>query len=333
MKKYHVYGIGAALVDTEIQVSDRDLQSMSVEKGLMTLVDETRQEELNQHLQGHAVYAKLASGGSACNSIFAATCFGANSFYSCKVANDTNGQFFLNDLREAGVQCVEQDHNDDGVTGKCLVLISPDAERSMNTHLGISETLSTHQLDKQAIIDSEFLYIEGYLVTSQSGRAAAVEAKKIAQENGVKTSISLSDPGMVEFFKEGLNEMIGDGVNLLFCNEDEAKGWAKTDDINNAIAQLKKISKTFAITLGARGAIVYDGQQLINIEANSVAAIDTNGAGDMFAGAFLYAITNGLSYAQAGKLASLASATIVTQYGPRLLVGKHADILETALGA
>lgn len=333
MKKYHVYGIGAALVDTEIQVSDQDLESMSVEKGLMTLVDETRQEELNQHLQGHAVYAKLASGGSACNSIFAATCFGANSFYSCKVANDSNGQFFLNDLREAGVECVNQDHGDQGVTGKCLVLISPDAERSMNTHLGISETLSTSQLDKQAIIDSEFLYIEGYLVTSQTGRTAAIEARKIAQENGVKTSISLSDPGMVEFFKDGLSEMIGKGVDLLFCNEDEAKGWAETNDINEAITQLKKITQTFAITLGAKGAIIYDGQQLINIEANSAKAIDTNGAGDMFAGAFLYAITNGLNYAEAGKLASLASATIVTQYGPRLVVEKHAELLEAALGA
>ncbi len=331
MKKYHVYGIGNALVDTEIQVSDQDLQSMSVEKGLMTLVDEARQEELNQHLQGHAVYAKLASGGSACNSIFAATCFGANSFYSCKVADDSNGQFFLKDLHEAGVDCSKQDHSDIGVTGKCLVLISPDADRSMNTHLGISETLSTAQIDKQAIADSQYLYIEGYLVTSSSGREAAIAAKTVAKETGVKTSISLSDPGMVQFFKDGLKDMIGDGVNLLFCNEDEAKGWAETDDINIAISQLKLISETFAITLGAKGAIVYDGQQLITIEANSVKAIDTNGAGDMFAGAFLYAITNGHSYAEAGKLASLASATIVTQYGPRLAVEKHTELLEKAL--
>jgi len=333
MNKYHVYGIGAALVDTEIQVSDHDLDSMSVEKGLMTLVDETRQEELNRHLEGHLVYAKLASGGSACNSVFAAASFGADSFYSCKVANDSNGQFFLNDLKQAGIQCIDQGHGDEGVTGKCLVLISPDAERSMNTHLGISESLSNAQIDEQAIANSQYLYAEGYLVTSTTGRAAAVTARQIAEKHGVKTAISLSDPGMVEFFKDGLNEMIGGGVNLLFCNEDEAKGWAETDDIDIAIEKLKLTAETFAVTLGAKGAIVYDGQKLIDIAAHSVKAVDTNGAGDMFAGAFLYAITHGCSYAEAGKLASLASAAIVTQYGPRLATTQHAELLKKALNS
>ncbi len=329
--KYHIYGIGAALVDTEIEVNDEDLKAMSVEKGVMTLVDQQRQDELNTHLQGHSVYAKLASGGSACNSIFAASCFGANNFYSCKVADDDNGRFFLNDLKTAGVDCNQQDHSDTGITGKCLVLISPDAERSMNTHLGISESLSSAQIDEQAICDSQFVYIEGYLVTSPTGKEAAIQAKQIAEQNGVKTALSLSDPGMVEFFKDGLNEMIGDKVDLLFCNEDEAKGWANSDSLDDTIEALKQTAKTFAITLGAKGAIVFDGTLLTNIEPNTVQAIDTNGAGDMFAGAFLYAITHGHSYAEAGKLASLASATVVTQYGPRLAAEQHEQLLKTAL--
>ena len=327
MKKYHIYGIGAALVDTEIEVSDQDLQNMGVEKGLMTLVDQARQQQLSEQLSGHMVHASHASGGSACNSIYAASCFGANTYYSCKVANDDNGQFFLNDLKQAGVDCIAQDHSDEGITGKCLVLISPDAERSMNTYLGISESFSSDQINSDAIADSEYLYMEGYLVTSPTGRSAAITAREIAEQHGVKTAISLSDPGMVEFFKEGLQEMIGKRVNLLFCNEDEAKGWAGADDLNSAIEALKQTADSFAVTLGAKGAVVYDGSELITIDGRAVKAIDTNGAGDMFAGAFLYALSQGKDFAQAGQLASLASAQVVSGYGPRLEKEKQQQLV------
>jgi sugar/nucleoside kinase (ribokinase family) len=329
MKKYHLYGIGAALVDTEIEVNDQDLQNMGVEKGLMTLVDEERQHQLSDHLQGHLVHARMASGGSACNSIFAASCFGAKAYYSCKVANDEFGEIFLSDLNKAGIDCIEQNHNQSGVTGKCLVLISPDAERSMNTHLGISESLSAEQIDPEALAASEYLYLEGYLVTSDTGRQAAIKAREIAEQYGVKTALTLSDPGMVQFFKEGLQAMIGERVNLLFCNEAEAKGWAETDDLDTAIEALKNIADTFSITLGAKGALIYDGEQLIEISPHAVKAIDTNGAGDMFAGAFLYAVTHDYSYQQAGELASLASATIVSHYGPRLTAQQHNELMNS----
>lgn len=331
MKKYHVYGIGAALVDTEIQVSDDELASMDIEKGLMTLVDEARQHELMAHLQGHLVHSKRASGGSACNSIIAASYFGANAFYSCKVANDDNGHFYLNDLKDAGVDSNFHSEKEDGITGKCLVMISPDAERSMNTFLGISETLSSSELNELAIADSHYIYMEGYLVTSPTARAAAIEARQIAEANNVKTAFTLSDPGMVEFFKDGLAEMIGDGVDLLFCNESEALGWAGTDSLDAAIVALKQIAKTFAITLGAEGALIFDGEQEIRIAGNKVTAIDTNGAGDMFAGAFIYAITHGHDYQTAGKLASLASAQVVANYGPRLSPDAHSSIREQAI--
>jgi sugar/nucleoside kinase (ribokinase family) len=329
MKKYQLYGIGAALVDTEIEVSDQDLLNIGVEKGLMTLVDEDRQQQLNEQLQGHMVHAKRASGGSGCNSIYAASCFGADTFYSCKVADDDNGRFFLHDLQTAGVDCNSQDHGDQGVTGKCLVLISPDAERSMNTHLGISEGLSVAQVDEQAIANSDYLYLEGYLVTSDTGRAAAIHAREIAEQHKVKTAISLSDPGMVQFFKEGLQAMIGDGVNLVFCNEAEAKGWADTDDLDIAVETLKKHTETFAITLGEKGALLFDGKQLIDVDPFPVKAIDSNGAGDMFAGAFLYAISHGHDFAIAGRLASLASSQVVSHYGPRLTSKQHAALLAT----
>lgn len=300
---------------------------MEVEKGLMTLVDAERQQQLSTHLQGHLVHARLASGGSACNSIYAASCFGAKAYYSCKVANDQYGEFFLKDLQDAGVDCIPQDHNHPGHTGKCLVLISPDAERSMNTHLGISETLSVDQINEQAIADSEYLYIEGYLVTSPTGRAAAVAARQIAERNNVKVAISLSDPGMVEFFRDGLQEMVGDKVDLLFCNEAEALGWADTQNLDAAVEMLKQTADTFAITLGARGALLFDGSKTIEIAGHAVKAIDTNGAGDMFAGAFLYALSQQQDFKAAGQLASLASANVVCGYGPRLNAEQHGELL------
>ena len=318
MKKYKAYGIGAALVDTEIKVEDHELAVMKVEKGMMTLVDAERQAELLGHLEGHLVKASHASGGSAGNSMIATAQFGGPTYMSCKVAADADGDIYLADLEAAGVDHCLNGDREPGTTGKCLVLISPDAERSMNTNLAISESLSLEQLDPDAIAQSEYLYLEGYLVTSDTGRAAAIRAREIAEQAGVKTSISLSDPGMVEFFRDGLQEMIGERVNLVFCNEAEALGWGDTDDLYVAIENLKQVADTFVITRGAQGAITFDGAALAEIPPHQVQAVDSNGAGDMFAGAFLYAITRGEDFPTAGRFASLAAGKVVANYGPRL---------------
>jgi sugar/nucleoside kinase (ribokinase family) len=205
-----------------------------------------------------------------------------------------------------------------GTTGKCLVLVTADAERSMNTYLGISETLSVAELDPDAIAASEYVYIEGYLVTSSTGLAAAVRTREIAEAAGVKTALSFSDPGMVEFFREGMASIVGTGVDLVFCNEAEALQWGETDSLQVAIEKLKRVARSFVITLGADGAITYDGNEQVSIPPHRVQAVDSNGAGDMFAGAFLYAITRGEEFPVAGRFASLAAGRIVANYGPRL---------------
>lgn len=330
MSQYHLYGLGAALVDTEIEVSDADLTEFQVEKGVMTLVDEDRQHQLVACLSDHLVTSKRASGGSAANTIIAASYFGARNFYSCKVADDDNGRFYLNDLVAAGVD-YHHDGLESGITGKCLVMITPDAERTMNTYLGISETISTRELHEDAVVKSEYVYIEGYLVTSETGRASAIRLRELAEANGVKTALSLSDPAMVEFFNEGLKAMIGERVDLLFCNQAEAQGFTGTDSLDAAAEALKAYANTFAITCGAEGALVYDGERSIRIAPHKVTAVDSNGAGDMFAGAFLYAITHDLSFKQAGDLASLASATVVSQFGPRLRPEQHGEILHRVM--
>ena len=318
MKKYVAYGIGAALVDTEIKVKDHVLAQMNVEKGLMTLVDEARQRELLGHLEGHLVKANHASGGSAGNSMIATAQFGGPTFMSCKVANDADGDIYIADLEAAGVDHCFKSERDHGTTGKCLVLVTPDAERSMNTFLGISETLSTDQLDEEAIAASEYVYLEGYLVTSPTGRAAAVKARELAEAAGVKTALSFSDPGMVEYFRDGMAEIVGKRLDLIFCNEAEALGWAQSNDMDVTIERLKQVANTFVITRGSEGALTFDGSELAEIPPHRVNAVDSNGAGDMFAGAFLYAITRGEDFPTAGRFASLAAGKIVANYGPRL---------------
>jgi sugar/nucleoside kinase (ribokinase family) len=332
MSKYHVYGIGAALVDTEIQVSDADLETFGIQKGVMTLVDEDQQHVLINQLSDHLVHSRRASGGSAANTIIAASYFGGKNFYSCKVADDENGEFYINDLRAAGVDYHHNGQLEQGITGKCLVMITPDAERTMTTFLGMSASLSIAELHPDVVPQAQYVYIEGYLVSSPTGKAAAIKLRELAEQHGVKTSLSLSDPAMVNIFGAGLKEMIGEGVDLLFCNEQEAKGFTGSDSLEAAVEELKQYARTFAITRGARGALLYDGSETIEVAAQPVEAIDTNGAGDMFAGAFLYAITHGHSFAAAGELASAASARLVTQYGPRLPAEQHLEIKKRVIG-
>ena len=324
--EYDIYGIGNALVDIEYQVDGDFLEQHFIDKGLMTLVDEQRQTELIEALQKHMI--KKQSGGSAANTVIASSQFGANCFYSCKVANDHLGDFYLEDLVNAGVDTnLSENPRPTGHTGRCLVMITPDADRTMNTFLGITTEFSQEELKPLALASSDWLYIEGYLVANPTSQATMVAAKKIADAQQVKTALTFSDPNMVKFFKEGLDEVIGASVDLLFCNEDEALTYTETNSIQDAREALKQISNTFVITQGSNGAMIYDGDTFIDIEPYKVEAIDTNGAGDMFAGAFLYGITHGHSYAQAGKLASLASSRVVAQFGPRLQWHETKEIL------
>lgn len=327
MKKYHVYGIGAALVDQEFEVEDSFFQHESIQKGIMTLVDGESQSTLEKRLLDRFGLKTRAGGGSAANSIYAISQFGGNAFFSCKVADDEAGNFYLEQLGHNNIHTNLDNHNRGaGVTGKCLVMVSPDTERTMLSFLGISETLSKNEIDVEALKNSEYLYLEGYQVTSDTGRAASVYGREIAEEHGVKTSITLSDPAMVQFFRGGLQEMIGDGVDLLFANDVEAKEWSGKETVEEAIEDLKSIAKQIVVTCGSKGAQLFDGENHISIAPHKVKAVDSNGAGDMFAGAFLYAVSAGHNFETAGNLASLAAATTVSSFGPRLPFDAHQKI-------
>ena len=317
MKKYDLYGIGNALVDMEYKVSDEKLAALNVDKGLMTLIEEDRHHELVGQLSD--LSHKKASGGSAANSVIALAQLGGSGFYSCKVSNDAFGDFYLADMNQCNVDTnLDNAKREDGHTGKCIVMVTPDADRTMNTYLGVTVTLSEDEVDPQAIANSQYMYMEGYLVASDTGRAAAVKSASIAREAGIPTVLTLSDPNMVNFFKDGLLEMAGPDLSLLFSNEDEATLMTGTDNVEAAASALKSLAKQFVITVGAEGSLVYDGQTMSKIPADKVDVIDTNGAGDMYAGAFLYGLTHGMSFVQSGELASRAASKIVTHFGPRL---------------
>ena len=325
MKKYNIYGIGAALVDTEVEVSDAFLSKASIDKGVMTLVDEARQAELIGSLYDESITMLRKCGGSVCNSVVAASSLGASTFFSGKVADDADGQLYIDDLKEAGVD-FHKAGQESGITGKCLVMVTDDAERTMNTFLGASEDLSTREIDQAALVDSEWLYVEGYLVTDEARTLATKAAVEFAKANGVKIAISLSDPFVVAVFGDALREVIGGGVDLIFCNKDEAMAFTGTESLEAAAESLKQYTKTFAITNGANGAITFDGVAMNQSKGVEAKAIDTNGAGDMFAGAFLYAINSGRDYAWAAGLANDCSARVVAQFGPRLEVQQFYDI-------
>jgi len=318
--KYDVYGIGNALVDMEFTVADEFFTTHNIEKGLMTLVEEDRQGQLLSALtESQKGEFGRACGGSAANTIIAVSQFGGKSFYSFKVANDETGNFYLNDMKENKVSTKNTTENlPAGVTGKCMVMVTPDAERTMNTYLGITGSLDNDQIDVEALKASKWLYVEGYLVASPTGHQAALESIKLAKENGIKTALTMSDPNMVKFFKDNMKELIGDGIDLVFCNEHEAMDFTDTTDLATAKTEMMKVCKAFAITTGKEGAQLWDGENHISITGNEVTALDTNGAGDMFAGAFLYGITNEKSFEEAGKFASLASSKVVEKFGPRL---------------
>ena len=326
MSHYHLYAIGNALVDTEYEVSDALLAAMGVSKGHMTLIDDVQRTELLGHVQ--ALHARRTGGGSAGNTVVALAQLGGQAFYSCRVADDELGAFYAQDLQANGVATnLTHTAATHGQTGSCMVLVTPDAERSMCTFLGATSQLDRQALHPHDIAKSKIYYMEGYLAASPTGLEAAVEGRQLAVQHGVQTALTLSDVSMINFCRAGLEAMIGDGLDYLFANEEEAQTWCGTTDESAVLAQLQKLARTVCLTQGPRGSLVISGGQVTHVPAVPTHAVDTNGAGDMFAGAFLYGITHGMTLAQAAALANRAAAEVVGQHGNRLTADRLQAIL------
>lgn len=320
MTQYDVYGIGNALVDTEYEVDDAFLERAKLPKGIMTLIEEEDRQRLLHLLEveHEQLAVKQAGGGSAANTMVAISRFGSGAFYSCKVANDAIGDFFVKDLVEAGVDTNLSADREAGATGQCISMITPDAERTMTTHLGITNFLSPAELNPDALRESRRLYIEGYLVSSPTGFQAAQEAQSIARAAGVEVSVTLSDPAMVENFKNNYDLLLQAGVDLLFCNYDEACLLTGENSLDACASSLKDSVKTFVITCGKDGSLAWDGTAFHQAAGVPTTAVDTTGAGDIFAGAFLHCLSKGMDFTLAGNLANRSASLLVSKFGARL---------------
>ena len=325
MTRYHLYAIGNALVDSEYEVSDQQLQTMGVDKRHMTLIDAARRNELLKYLGG--AKARRSGGGSAGNTVVALSQLGGQAFYSCRVADDELGAFYTQDLLSHGVATnLSHTRHPEGQTGSCTVMVTPDAERSMSTFLGATAELDHTALHEADIARSQVYYMEGYLAASPSGLDAALQGRAIAKAAGVALASTLSGVSMINFCRPGLDAIVGDDLSYLFCNEEEAQVWCGTQDLAAICRQIGPLARTVCLTRGPLGCIVLQGDGQTSMPAAKVTAVDTNGAGDMFAGAFLYAVTHGHSQTQAAWLANQAAAQVVSQHGNRLSREAMGDI-------
>jgi sugar/nucleoside kinase (ribokinase family) len=312
--KFNVYGVGNALVDIQAHVSDEILKRLEFSKGVMTLVDEEVQQQVLADLSDLPV--TRCAGGSAANTIMGIADFGGKAAYACKVADDEIGEFFLEDMRKIGVTVDGQPGR--GRTGTCVILISDDAQRTMLTTLGISSTLSPEDISEDLIEQSEYIYVEGYLFTGEPTRGAALHAIDLAKKHGVKVAFTVSDPFLIQYHRDEFWSLIKGPVDLLFCNLEESRALTGKHDAVDCAHEIHHHARNVALTLGADGSLLMHNGEAIPIEGVTVDAVDTTGAGDMYAAGVLYGITNGLTWKQSGHLASHAAARIVTQLGARM---------------
>ena len=328
---YHVMAVGNALVDHEYLLNDEQLTKTSLAKGSMTLASLEEQTTLLNEFQAQDLSpSKQTGGGSAANAMFAFASLGGKSFYGCRVGDDQAGEFYLADLNHAGVDTnSEKSISKGGVTGSCVVAITPDGERTMQTFLGTSSDIHEDNIDLDALSQSHWLYFEGYLAMSEGLRPALQKLRQQAKDNNTKIAVSFADPAVINFGKEGLLQILGDGVDTIFCNCEEAQLFTDTDSITEAAQALTEYCQLAVVTNSAEDTIICEKTAsgsitLINVPTPTVdKVIDTNGAGDNYSGAFLYALSQNHSLTKCGQLAGKVASQVVQQFGPRLSVKQY----------
>jgi hypothetical protein len=307
-------GIGNALIDLEFEIKDEILTDLNYPKGNMTLVSSEEQASVFDKLGTNTNFK--CSGGSAANTIIAFSGFGGKAAYKTKLGNDELGKFYASEFEEMGI-LLDAPTSDLAPTGTCCVLITEDSERTLLTNLGATSLFGKQHIKEETIKRSHWIYLEGYKLTDESGRDALYHAISIAKANDTKISFTFSDKFIIDVFGEGLQEVFN-ASDLIFCNEQEAKAFTKKDSVQEAIDSLFSYSKDVVITLGADGAVVKSNGEIYNIPSYPTKAVDTTGAGDMFAGGFLYGMIYWDNVLKAGHLASLASSRVVSSLGARL---------------
>jgi sugar/nucleoside kinase (ribokinase family) len=315
--QYDVVGIGNALVDVIAHADDAFIDAHDLVKGSMTLVETDRAVGLYRAL-GSAVEM---SGGSAANTMCGVASFGGRAAYIGKVAKDDLGDVFGHDLRAVGVQFRPGGPEGDTPTGRCIIVVTPDAQRTMNTYLGVSSLLAPDDVDPDTVASGEVLYMEGYLYDRPAAMDAFRFAASVAHEAGKRVSLTLSDSFCVDRHREHFRSLVCDEVDLLFGNEDELTSLYEVSSFEEAVTAVRRDSSMAAITRGAAGSVIVTADEIIEVPAEPVdRVLDTTGAGDLYASGFLYGLTRGRPLAECGRLGSIAAAEVISHVGPRPLV-------------
>jgi sugar/nucleoside kinase (ribokinase family) len=313
-KDIELCGIGNGLVDLQYEISEQELLNLRIAKGLMTLVSEEEQANFLNFLKDKKEHK--CSGGSAANTIIGFTQFGAKAAYKTVLGNDKYGLFYASEFKELGIE-LQAEHLNDSPTGTCLILKTPDSERTMLTSLGASAKFEIKNLNEEVISRSKWIYLEGYKLSQESSAEAMFKSIELAKKYDTKIAFTFSDAFIINCFYDGVKQ-ITEQCDLIFCNEQEAIAYTKQNDYNKAVSELNNSCPNIVVTRGALGSVVLFNGKKYDIPAYKVQAIDSTGAGDMYAAGFLWGIIKLNNPEKAGYLGSIASSQVVTQLGPRL---------------
>lgn len=325
-RELDVVGIGNAIVDVLSHAEDDFLVEQGLAKGTMALIDTDRAEALYAAM-GPAVEA---SGGSAANTIAGIASLGGRAAFIGKVSNDQLGGIFRHDIRAAGVKFDTEPSVSGVPTARCLILVTPDAQRTMNTYLGASLELGPDDIDADLVGNAQVTYLEGYLWDPPAAKRALLKAAEAAHAAGRMVSLTLSDPFCVERHRDSFRELITRHVDLLFANEAEILSLYQVTDFADAVAAVRNDCAVAALTRSAKGSVLVSGDAVIEVAAEPAArVVDTTGAGDQYAAGFLFGHARGLPLAECGRLGSLAAAEVIGHVGPRPEI-RLADLLDAA---
>ncbi|MFP5257009.1 MAG: adenosine kinase [Acidimicrobiia bacterium] len=310
---FDVVGIGNALVDVLTHESEEFIERHGLVKGSMTLIDTDRAEQLYEAM-GSGIEM---SGGSAANTVSGVASFGGRAAYIGRVFDDQLGAVFAHDLRATGVTFRAHPATDGPPTGRCLIVVTPDAQRTMNTYLGSSEYFGPEHVDGELIADAQVTFLEGYLFDRPEAKEAYWKASRIAHDAGRRVALTLSDTFCVERHKAEWRDLVADQVDVLFANEHEALALYDVDTFGDALAAARADVEVTIITRGPAGSVVACGDDVEEIDAHPVEVVDTTGAGDLYAAGFLFGFTHGRSMAECGRLGSVAASAVLGHTGAR----------------
>ncbi len=315
MKEFQLYGLGNALVDIFIEVSDADFASLGFERGSSRLVERAEQQALLERFKDHDL--RLVSGGSVANSVIAFSQLGGAAAYLGCVGDDRYGLFYQAEFEELGIDAGNMILVGE-TTGTCACVITPDAERTMRVCLACAGRLARHHVDEERLKGSEWLFIEGYgFANPETMQAAIREALRLARKHGVKVAVTCSEAFIVDVFRDAFFEVLRQ-TDLLFCNAAEASAVTGTVGAEEAFVKLKDVVPSAVVTDGPHGAYVRHARVEAHVAAFPCTPMDLTGAGDMLAGAFLYGVTHGFAADKAARGACYLAMKVITQVGARL---------------